>query len=416
MSKNNKDFFKSKNSWSEIKDDLLGCYLKPYFQKVLMTGHPICYVDCFAGQGRFDDGKDGSPLIALKIRNDCLKNTKRLGKEGAIKTCFIELTHGKALKNNIGMVNVLYDAPEIIMGKYEDNIDHYLSDKNGYNVFLYIDPYGIRALSSARFDRLKHYGFNTFEMLINFNSFGFFRDACRVMNVNYQEDKAFWGLDELIEYEPTDFKSDKESEKILTDIAGGDYWKGIVKKYRNKIINGYQAEQEVSLGYKKYLNKQFKYVLDMPIRLKPDQRPKYRMIHVSNHKEGCLLMAKNMLKRKNELFINFHQSGQISLFDLDGGFSTSAEGEVVTPGEVKEKALLLLKKSAKVINITEFLASFMNCYGLICDLKTIYDVLCDIEQQGAIDIIREPKFTSMGKASVFWEENKNQKVLLRRKS
>ena len=36
MSKDNSDFFKAKNEWSKIKDKLLGCYLTPYFQKVLV--------------------------------------------------------------------------------------------------------------------------------------------------------------------------------------------------------------------------------------------------------------------------------------------------------------------------------------------------------------------------------------------
>ena len=63
MSKDNRDFFKEKKDWSEIKDTLLGAYLKPYFQKVLMTKRPIFYVDCFSGKGRFDDGKPGSPVI-----------------------------------------------------------------------------------------------------------------------------------------------------------------------------------------------------------------------------------------------------------------------------------------------------------------------------------------------------------------
>lgn len=40
MSKDNRDFFKEKKDLSEIKDTLLGAYLKPYFQKVLMTKRP----------------------------------------------------------------------------------------------------------------------------------------------------------------------------------------------------------------------------------------------------------------------------------------------------------------------------------------------------------------------------------------
>lgn len=67
MAKKNDDFFVEKKPWSEVKDQLLGCYLKPYVAKILHTHKPLVYVDCFAGKGKFDDGKQGSPLIALEI-------------------------------------------------------------------------------------------------------------------------------------------------------------------------------------------------------------------------------------------------------------------------------------------------------------------------------------------------------------
>ena len=66
MPKDNRDFFKTKKIWSEVKDELLGCYLVPYFNKILSMGNPVLYVDCFAGKGKFDDGKGGSPLTALQ--------------------------------------------------------------------------------------------------------------------------------------------------------------------------------------------------------------------------------------------------------------------------------------------------------------------------------------------------------------
>lgn len=87
MPKNNSDFFKKKKLWSEVKDQLLCCYLTPYFQKVLRTGKPIFYVDCFAGKGRFDDGEPGSPIIALDARKSCLSKTK--SQRGSIEAFII---------------------------------------------------------------------------------------------------------------------------------------------------------------------------------------------------------------------------------------------------------------------------------------------------------------------------------------
>jgi hypothetical protein len=55
MAKKNDDFFKEKKPWSEVKDELLGCYFKPYVSKILHTYKPLVYVDCFAGKGKFED-------------------------------------------------------------------------------------------------------------------------------------------------------------------------------------------------------------------------------------------------------------------------------------------------------------------------------------------------------------------------
>lgn len=414
MSKNNKDFFKTKNNWSVIKDKLLGCYLTPYFQKVLMTGRPIYYVDCFAGKGKFEDGNAGSPLIALQIRDKCLERTSKKEKMGAIQTCFIELNYADELNKNISAVNPSYDKPEVIYGKYEDHIEQCLYNKTEYNIFLYIDPYGIKALSSSKFDKFKNMGFKTFEMLINFNSFGFFRDACRAMKVNYQNDEAFCGLDELVEYEPTHFSANTQSQQLLTDIAGGDYWKEIVNDYNNAKINGYQAEKAISAGYKRYLKQHFRYVLDMPIRLRAEQRPKYRMIHVSNHEDGCFLMAQNMQKRKDELFINIQQKGQLSLFDIDDTYSSSLEGDLITINEVENMIKTHLSNCDTSIGITKFIASFFNANGLICDFDMIYKILNEMEQNNLIQIERHPEKTQKGRKSSFWEESREKTVIIRR--
>jgi len=100
MAKDDKDFFKEKNIWSVIKDRLLEGYLIPYFQKVLTTRQPILYVDCFAGKGKFDDGNDGSPRIALKVREGCLDITKV--NYGQIDICLIN-----SLLNDINITNLL---------------------------------------------------------------------------------------------------------------------------------------------------------------------------------------------------------------------------------------------------------------------------------------------------------------------
>jgi three-Cys-motif partner protein len=105
MAKRNDDFFKEKKPWSEVKDELLGCYFKPYVSKILHTYKPLVYVDCFAGKGKFDDGKPGSPIIALDIINEYISSTK-MGTVN-IHTCFIDLHYASDLRNNLNKVSPL---------------------------------------------------------------------------------------------------------------------------------------------------------------------------------------------------------------------------------------------------------------------------------------------------------------------
>lgn len=415
MAKDNKDFFKSKNSWSEIKDRLLGCYLTPYFQKVLMSRRPICYVDCFAGQGKFDDGQPGSPIIALQARDACLSKTSLENTRGKIDVCLIELNHAQKLSENIAEFHNRHGSPAIISGRYEEKIEDLLSSKRGNNVFLYIDPYGIRALDYGLFEKFDTYGFHSLEMLINFNSFGFFRDACRAMGVGYTNDEALRDLDDLVEYDPTEINSSPQSTELLNQIAGGDYWKDIVARYNRGEINGYKAERIFSTAYKSRLKQRFSYVVDMPIRLKSGHRPKYRMIHVCNHEDGCFLMAENMQRRKDELFINIQQNRQPSLLDLLENMTSTVENELIPIDEIRKLLAGYLAGVDGEVGLKKLLAGFINEHGLLCEFNTLHLILGDMGQRGDIEIIRTPAMTLKGKPTVFWTEKGNQRVSIRRK-
>jgi len=404
MAKDNSTFFKKKNTWSEIKDRLLGCYLPQYFQKVLLTYKPIFYVDCFAGKGKFDDGKDGSPRIALKIRDDCIGRTSVQG--ARIDACFIDLNYADDLNNNIADYRNTNGNITVISGRYEDEIERLLATKRGVNVFLYIDPYGIKALDYGLFSKFADYGFNSIEMLINMNSFGFMRAACRAMKVDYVIDES---LDDLVEYEPTQVDDSPQSVKLLNSIAGGDYWKAIVQDYNAGKIDGYQAEKRFSTEYKQQLRRKYTYVLDMPIRMKPKQRPKYRMIHVCNHEDGCILMADNMSSRSDELFIDVQNEGQLSLFDCN------PENEMINEDEIRQKMSSFLLNFPNGMTANKLIALFFTEYGVLCKSGTIKKVWKDMEKCGTIEVTREPMITDKGRISRTFTEGKNQSVTIRRK-
>ena len=414
MSKNNNNFFSHKNDWSRIKDNILKGYLPAYFQKLLTSKKPIFYVDCFAGKGKFDTGEYGSPLIAVECINKCVQQAKNFLIDDSIQACFIEPYHYVELENNLKFFPLIGGSTTIIPGKFKDSIRVLLQNKKDWNVFLYIDPYGIRALDSIIFDDFTKYDFHSFEMLINFNSFGFFRDACSAMRVDISKDEAFQGLDDLVEYEPTVINSSQQSKDLLTKIAGGDYWIDIVDDYHKKIINGFQAEQRLSNEYKLCLKKRYKYVLDIPIRLKQENRPKYRMVHVSDHEDGCYLMAENMQRRKNELFTRIQQGGQLSLFDISSNYSSTAEGIIITEKDVEEMVRQLIDKMPDETRINVFFARFCNENGVVCQFSMIRSILERMENNNEIIVTRIPSLTATGRKSNFWDEKGGKIISLRR--
>lgn len=145
MPKDNRDFFKTKKIWSEVKDELLGCYLVPYFNKILSMGNPILYVDCFAGKGKFDDGKNGSPLTALQsLERSIAVYRGRLPMPDVLMK-FIELNHADDLISNLAGQSP--GRCQVISGRFEDNIipllQKSISQYRQLNVFLYVDPYGV---------------------------------------------------------------------------------------------------------------------------------------------------------------------------------------------------------------------------------------------------------------------------------
>ncbi len=398
MSKLNKDFFSEKKDWSKIKDALLLGYLPEYFSKVLCTKMPILYIDCFAGKGRFDDGQDGSPRFALQARKKALLQSHSPFKK--IETVFIEANYSNELRNNISDFETDGNI-SVLDGKYEEEIENILNTSHGKNIFLYIDPYGVKSLSFSFFEKLAKE--NKVEFLLNFNSFGFLRaglSALHITGINF----TFYDDEELNSVEPVySFEDTSDLATRLDDVAGGNYWRDIVIDFRNGQMDSYQAEKLFTQKYIEQLQKLFKYVLNMPIKLKSSFQPKYRMIHVSNHEDGCYLMAANISNQTDKLVIEIQSHGQQSLF------GESVENEIIDLRDIKIKILSML---VIAIHLKTFVVSFFNNYGMICKVSDVIAALKELETENKIKVFRTPAYTKQNKQSRFWEEKNDKKVLI----
>lgn len=61
---------------TEAKHEILRYYLGAWFPILGRRQHRLLYVDGFAGPGEYKGGKDGSPIIALKVVQDHLLKAK----------------------------------------------------------------------------------------------------------------------------------------------------------------------------------------------------------------------------------------------------------------------------------------------------------------------------------------------------
>jgi three-Cys-motif partner protein len=397
VAKKNDDFFVKKKAWSVVKDELLGCYLKPYVSKILHTYKPLVYVDCFAGKGKFEDGNDGSPLIALRIIDECCASTKM--KSIQVEAIFIDLNYADDLKENLKA----YPWTKIVSGKYEDNIKSILRDKENCNVFLYIDPYGIKALQSSLFDYFAKGQFSSIELLINMNSFGFIREACHALGTTFDEKALF---DDLVEYEPTKMDASDKSIRELNEIAGGDYWQSIIEAYTKGEINTYDAEVQFSEQYCMRLMKSYTYVLNMPVRIKRGHRPKYRLIHATNHRDGCLLMVDNICNRW-ETLRGIQSGGQMALW------TENYDNQMVNEDDIVAKTLEHFSQCINWTSLHDALAVFFMKHGPICSTGDVKQILKKFEKDGRLAILRNPDMTVKGKPTAFMSEEKGKTVSVR---
>ncbi len=390
MLKDVKNFFKKKREWSIIKDELLACYLKPYFSKIINTKRPINYIDCFSGKGKFDDGKAGSPLIALDILFDSL-NHKNNNYIPIINTFFIERDYAKELKSNLTQ----YKKAIVIEGAYQDTIKTILMNKENENVFLYIDPFGIKCLNFNLYDFYSKNNFSSIELLINFNSFGFIREACRIKKF---EDTYLKEIDDIIKvFDETLIEINSVQE--LNEIAGGIYWEKIIDDYQSKKIDCYEAEKRLSEQYCNKLKEKFNYVVNMPIRLKAGQKPKYRMIHATNNEEGCLLMVQNICKRWENLSI-IQTQGQGLLFD------ENIENEFIDENFTQDIILKYLENYSVPVHMNNFLSELFTDRGVFTKWDILQKSLKHLEKNKKIILTRNPQTTPTGKPSTFLNESR----------
>ncbi|KNF08524.1 hypothetical protein CLPU_6c00100 [Gottschalkia purinilytica] len=388
-----KNFFKEKKEWSIVKDNILNWYLTPYLSKIINTRKPVYIIDCFAGKGKFDSGEVGSPLIIAEQINSNLNKKSSTD----IKLLCIEKNKNyyNALEQNLMPFKKFCYG---FNGTFEDGFDSILKSINNKNVFFYIDPYGIKSLNFDIFNKIKKSNCHSYEVLMNFNTFGFLREGCRILNYKY-DSKFESEVDSMYEL------NNSIEECYLSDIANGTYWKDILYQYNNKKITMLEAEELFIDNYLKTLERKniFKYTLSIQIKLKQKNMLKYRLVFGTNHIDGLFLMCDNMNQKLNYM-IEKENLGQMSLFSNQCGNEC-----LDINNKARNKIIDILKQNKpNFIDLEELYYKLIKVFEINYKISNYKKILTELEKDNLILVERDPEHTKSGRKSRSFDIKKHK--------
>lgn len=353
----------------------------------MSTKIPIVYIDGFAGKGKFDDGSEGSPLLV----KEKIYQAKAISsfKDTPIDAYFVEYAYADLLRANLSDCTM-----KVIQGDYRMEVPKILRNNYKKNIFLYVDPYGIKYLDFGIFSGLNTNKYKSVELLLNFNSFGFLREGSRLLKFEM----------ESIEEEIPDFSIDgndfKNDIANMNRIANGEYWQDILAMKNAGEINIFQAEKLFLDQYIKELEKVFNYVCRIPIRNSKSQLSKYQMIFATNNNHGILMMADYMINCTAKMDVDIHH-GQLCLFDYD-----------YRVADCKEFVANDLPDA--FIEIKNFYADLYKKKGFRYLTKDMNNAIKELEQECKLEIVRYPALTPTGRVSKSMNIYKST-ILIKRK-
>ncbi|MEO1098623.1 MAG: three-Cys-motif partner protein TcmP, partial [Bacteroidota bacterium] len=163
MAKN--DVKKTMFGHSEAKVKLLGSYLKRYLNIIANDGYTnqIHLYDLFCGEGIYDNGGEGSPLIILKeIKNLHYVNVAKNNQIPSLNLYFNDLSEKKISKlegviEQKKLMRPEYGTLSYTSQDYKKLIDPIASKIEGFKkekAFIFIDPYGYKEIRASEIKKL----------------------------------------------------------------------------------------------------------------------------------------------------------------------------------------------------------------------------------------------------------------------
>jgi three-Cys-motif partner protein len=163
-------FFDGKKAAAVLKHAILDKYLVPYAMKVGKYANcgRVAFIDGYAGEGRYDDGAEGSPALAIR-------SAHALAPKRSLECIFVEAD--KAAYDKLSaIVQAEKGTCEAVCkpGELLTHLDDILETVAGIPAFFFLDPYGLMVpfenVAKILETRPGGVGSPATEVLINFNA------------------------------------------------------------------------------------------------------------------------------------------------------------------------------------------------------------------------------------------------------
>jgi three-Cys-motif partner protein len=284
-------FFHTKKAAAVLKHAILDQYVDPFVIKTGLhsPGNRVAIIDGYAGEGRYEDGGEGSPSLLMR-------KARLLAPKRALECYFIEkdeATYDKLRTVVSAEGHGLQVVP--LKGTADDHLAGLLDRVADIPLLVFLDPYGLATpfgTTTSTFSRPSGYGAPATELLINFNAMALRRIAGHL----------------------TSATPNTATLARMDEVCGGAWWRGTWLEHGDDTES---AEDAVVAGYARQLARTSScgfWITD--VRNRADLKPAYHLVFLTRHRDGMYVFGEALslgLQRWRKVIFAIENEG--SLFD-----------------------------------------------------------------------------------------------------
>lgn len=316
-SRSNLSFFESPQGAARLKLGILGRYVAQFTSKVgsRSAGNRVCYFDGYAGQGFYDDGEAGSPVVAAQAAE--LFQNKFRDLDGFLVEKDRETF--EALVDSFPLSTTW----QLRHGTANEYVDEMLEWAGSSPLLAFIDPFGL-GVSYSDLKRIMSRPGKT-EILLNVSKPGVRRNAGHLTSEK-------------------DYKARQAFVDKVDRCLGGDWWQAIWEE-----APGDEAARKICIEFCSRVSDDLKcgYFV-VPVRDRLDGPIDYYLLLLTRHQDGHWHFNESVSNTMQEqIKVHCEETGEIP-FDETDTYVTHIEENILRILDDGDQSLPLNRSMSSV--------------------------------------------------------------------